>query len=45
MKKSSIVSLTREGLERLGRPIIHIAELEGLEAHGRSVSLRMKSKL
>ena len=45
VKKSSIVSLTREGLERLGRPIIHIAELEGLEAHGRSVSLRMKSKL
>ena len=41
-KKSSIVSFSRQGLERLGRDIAHIAELEGLEAHARSVSLRLK---
>jgi histidinol dehydrogenase len=31
-------------LERLGSDIIHIAELEGLEAHARSVSIRLKAK-
>ncbi|MDO3377659.1 histidinol dehydrogenase [Geoalkalibacter halelectricus] len=41
VKKSSIVSFSRRGLERLGRDIVHIAELEGLEAHARSVSLRL----
>jgi histidinol dehydrogenase len=45
VKKSSIVSFSRSGLERLGRQIVHIAELEGLEAHARSVSIRLgKSK-
>lgn len=42
VKKSSIVSFSRQGLERLGKEIIHIAELEGLQAHARSVSLRLK---
>jgi histidinol dehydrogenase len=42
IKKSSIVSFSRSGLERLGKEIIHIAELEGLEAHARSVSIRLK---
>ncbi|WP_232426552.1 histidinol dehydrogenase [Desulfuromonas soudanensis] len=42
IKKSSIVSFSRSGLERLGQEIIHIAELEGLEAHARSVSIRLK---
>ena len=40
IKKSSIVSFTRKGLERLKDPIIRIAELEGLDAHARSVSIR-----
>ncbi len=44
VKKTSIVSFSRQGLERLGRQIIHIAELEGLEAHARSVSIRLKEK-
>ena len=44
VKKSSIVSFTRGGLERLGRQIVHIAELEGLEAHARSVSIRLEAK-
>ncbi|WP_432822028.1 histidinol dehydrogenase [Trichloromonas sp.] len=42
VKKSSIVSFTRQGLERLGEDIVHIAELEGLQAHARSVSLRLQ---
>ncbi|PLX83854.1 MAG: histidinol dehydrogenase [Desulfuromonas sp.] len=44
VKKSSIVSFTRGGLERLGRDIVHIAELEGLSAHARSVSIRLKEQ-
>jgi histidinol dehydrogenase len=42
VKKSSLVSFSRQGLERLGRDIIHIAELEGLEAHARSVAIRLQ---
>jgi histidinol dehydrogenase len=42
VKKSSIISFSRPGLERLGREIVHLAGLEGLEAHGRSVSVRLK---
>jgi histidinol dehydrogenase len=42
VKKSSIVWFSEQGLNRLGRDIVRIAELEGLEAHGRSVSVRLK---
>jgi histidinol dehydrogenase len=42
VKKSSIVSFSAAGLKRLGREIVHIAELEGLEAHARSVSIRLE---
>ena len=42
VKKSSIVSFSPAGLQRLGNEIVHIAELEGLEAHAKSVSIRMK---
>jgi histidinol dehydrogenase len=41
VKKSSLISFSAEGLERLGDSIIKIAELEGLQAHARSVSLRL----
>lgn len=41
VKKSSIISFSESGLQRLGDEIIHIAELEGLEAHARSVSIRL----
>ncbi|BCA78598.1 histidinol dehydrogenase [Desulfuromonas sp. AOP6] len=43
VKKSSLVAFSRQGLQRLGDEIIHIAELEGLQAHARSVSIRLKS--
>ncbi len=42
VKKSSIVSFSKAGLKRLGKEIIHIAELEGLEAHAKSVAIRMQ---
>jgi histidinol dehydrogenase len=42
VKKSSIVSFSRAGLERLGKDIVRIAELEGLDAHARSVSIRLQ---
>jgi len=41
VKKSSLVCFSREGLKRLGRQIVQIAELEGLEAHGKSVTIRL----
>lgn len=42
VKKTSLVSFTEEGLHRLGDAIITIAELEGLEAHAKSVSIRLR---
>lgn len=41
VKKSSIVYFSENGLHRLGNDIVRIAGLEGLEAHGRSVSTRI----
>jgi histidinol dehydrogenase len=41
VKKSSLISFSAEGLNRLGADIVKIAELEGLEAHARSVSIRL----
>jgi len=42
VKKSSIVAFSAAGLKRLGREIVHVAELEGLTAHARSVSIRLE---
>ena len=42
IKKSSIVSFSAQGLKRLGRDIVRVAKLEGLEAHARSVSIRLE---
>lgn len=42
VKKSSIVYFSQSGLQRLGADIVRIAGLEGLEAHGRSVELRLE---
>jgi len=44
VKKSSIVYFSEGGLNRLGSDIVRIAELEGLEAHGKSVSVRLKGE-
>ncbi len=42
VKKSSIVYFSAVGLQRLGSDIVRIAGVEGLEAHGKSVSIRLK---
>jgi histidinol dehydrogenase len=44
VKKSSVLSFNRAGLERYGRPVTALAAMEGLEAHGRAVSLRLEDK-
>jgi histidinol dehydrogenase len=41
VKKSSIICLSEGGLKRLGGDVVRIAGLEGLEAHARSVSIRL----
>ena len=42
VKKTSIIYFSEGGLNRLGPDIVRIARLEGLEAHGKSVSVRLK---
>jgi histidinol dehydrogenase len=44
VKKSSIVYFSKGGLQRLGADIVRIAGLEGLEAHGRSVTIRQEKQ-
>ena len=41
VKKISIISYTREALERVQAPLTRIARVEGLEAHARAVEIRM----
>jgi len=41
VKKSSVVYFSEDGLQRLGRSVAKIAELEGLQAHARSVTVRI----
>ncbi len=42
VKKSSLIGFSEDGLRRLGGAIITIAELEGLEAHAKSVAIRLE---
>jgi histidinol dehydrogenase len=42
IKKSSIVSFSREALNSVGQNVIRIARMEGLDAHARSVEQRIK---
>lgn len=44
VKRSSLVSFSRRALARLGRPVAHIARLEGLEAHARAVEMRLEEE-
>ena len=43
MKYISVQELTLEGLRLLGPTVERLANLEGLEAHRRAVSLRLES--
>ena len=44
VKHSSIINISRKGLERLGEEVIHLCHLEGLEAHARTIALRLGKK-
>ena len=45
LKKSSIISMSKEGIEEIGKECALIADVEGLTAHAQSVRLRLeKSK-
>ncbi len=42
VKRTSVISYSREALQRDAGDIIRLAELEGLEAHARSVKVRLE---
>ncbi len=44
MKKSSIISFSRESLRSLGPDIIRLAEVEGLQAHANAIKVRLKNE-
>lgn len=41
MKKSSLLFYTKEGLDKVGEAVMQIADVEGLEAHGNTIKVRM----
>ncbi|PLX46566.1 MAG: histidinol dehydrogenase [Deltaproteobacteria bacterium] len=41
IKRSSLISFSREALEKIGGPVAHIARMEGLDAHARAVEMRL----
>ena len=43
VKRTSIIGGTERALRRLGPAVVRLAELEGLEAHARSVKVRLRS--
>ena len=43
-KRSSVVSFSREALRSLAPEVVHLARLEGLEAHARAVHIRVSSR-
>jgi histidinol dehydrogenase len=42
IKKSSLIFYTKEGLDNVGEAVLQIADVEGLEAHGNTIRVRMK---
>lgn len=42
VKKSSILSYTKEALEEIAPVVLRLAKMEGLDAHGRMVEVRLK---
>jgi histidinol dehydrogenase len=43
-KRSSVISVSREGAMKLGRVAATLARAEGLEAHAQSAEWRMRSR-
>ena len=44
VKRTSIVSFSREALEKYGRQAARFAAMEGLNGHERSISIRLSRK-
>jgi len=44
MKKSSLLFYTKEGLDKVSDAVMQIADVEGLEAHGNTIRVRMGKK-
>ena len=42
VKRTSVLSFSQKGLERYAKAAVRLAEMEGLEGHGRSVRLRLR---
>jgi len=42
LKKSSIISFSKSGILEVGEECAHIADIEGLQAHAKSVRIRLK---
>ena len=42
LKRSSVIFLSPERMEKLGEATVRLARLEGLEAHARAVEMRIK---
>ena len=45
VKRTSVLSFSRDALEGFGEAAIRFAEMEGLEGHGRSVRLRLRRSI
>jgi histidinol dehydrogenase len=45
MKRTSVLSFTRAGFQKLAATVRTIADAEGLEAHGNTIRLREKLPL
>lgn len=41
MKRSSLLFYTKEGLSKVSEAVLQIADIEGLEAHGNTIKVRM----
>ncbi len=44
MKRSSLIFYTKEGLDNVAEAVMQIAEVEGLDAHGNTIKVRMTKK-
>jgi histidinol dehydrogenase len=44
VKRTSVLNFSREALQKYGRETARLAELEGFDAHGRSVTVRLPEK-
>ncbi|MDH4099368.1 MAG: histidinol dehydrogenase, partial [Nitrospirota bacterium] len=42
VKRSSVIAFSKQGLHAIGDDVMRIADMEGLEAHGLAVKVRMQ---